>query len=76
LTSSLLLKGGIPRSAQATLPSGSRIRLDGLAARRRLRVLWTRLPGGKIVDVPCGVQVRVLDMAAGGADEQPAATRP
>jgi hypothetical protein len=35
-----------------------------------------RLPGGKVVDVSCGVQVGVLDMAASGASEQPAATRP
>jgi hypothetical protein len=28
------LRAGIPGSAQATLPCGSRIRLDGLAARR------------------------------------------
>jgi hypothetical protein len=35
-----------------------------------------RLPGGKVVDIPSSVQVRMLDMSAGGTCEQPAATRP
>jgi hypothetical protein len=35
-----------------------------------------RLPGGKVVDVACGIEIRVLDMAAGGAGEHPATTRP